>query len=170
MNNNCWLPQQEIFDNNKTTWKNYEDLLYSIFRKDFIDSHPYFENKIVNIRKHPMEFDKEEAFFHITCQDYSKSNNRQPDLRRCERIRWVRAFIENYNKCSTSFCDSCDGVKIWSEPYGNTERTHLLLEEERYIVVLEKRNNYVLLITAFYFEHDHALKKKLNHYLQYKNR
>lgn len=168
MNKKCWLPQLEVFDNNKTTWKQYEDLLYSIFKKDFIDSHPYYENKVIHIRKYPIEFGKEEAFFHITCQDYCKTNNRQPDLRRCERIRWVRAFIENYN-CDPSLCNACDGIKVWNEPYKNNERIHLLLEEEKYIVVLERREEYILLITAFYFDHNHALAKKLKHYMQYKN-
>ena len=41
------------------------------------------------------------------------------------------------------------------------------LEEERYIVVLEKREKYCLLVTAFYIEHDHTLDKKLKKYEAY---
>ena len=44
----------------------------------------------------------------------------------------------------------------------------MLFEEERYIVVLERRENYVLLITAFYIEQDHTLEKKVKEYHQYK--
>lgn len=87
-----------------------------------------------------------------------------PDFRRCERIRWVRAFIENYN------CDTiqCEGIKVWSKPYRSTTRVHMLLKEECYMVVLEQRASYCLLIMAFYFEQDYSLRKKLHHYEQYK--
>lgn len=164
----CWLPKQESFDNYGNSWNKYEEALYSIFKNDFIDSKPFFKDKQVNIRRHPIEYGKEEAFFHITCQDYEKEGNRVPDFRRCERIRWVRAFIENYN-CKLPFCEMCEGVKVWSEPYKNNSRIHILLEEEKYMVVIECRKSYYLLVTAFYFDHEHTLKKKLKRYEKYKN-
>lgn len=163
----CWIPKQELFDDYDNDWKKYEAGLYEIFKSDFIDSHPSFEGKQVNIRKHPMEYDKEEAFFHVTCQDYLKDGERVPDFRRCERIRWVKAFIENYN-CDKSRCPECKGVKVWSEPYKSTTRVYILLEEEKYMVVIERRDRYCLLITAFYFDKEHSLEKKLKHYEKYK--
>ena len=57
---------------------------------------------------------------------------------------------------------------MWREPYKNKERVHLLLEVERYIVILKPRQDYCLLITAFYLEYDHTLKKKVEHYEKYK--
>lgn len=167
MSNSCWLPELEYLDSYDNEWRRYESVLYSIFKADFIDSRPSFECKQVNIRRHPMEYNKEEAFFHVTCQDYRKDGERVPDFRRCERIRWVRSFIENYN-CDTSKCEGCEGIKVWSEPYKATSRVHILLEEERYMVVLERRDSYCLLITAFYFNYDHALEKKLKCYEMYK--
>lgn len=164
----CWLPKLENFDDYENSWNKYQDALYSIFKNDFISSHPMFEGKQVNIRKHPIEYGKEEAFFHVTCQDYKKDGERVPDFRRCERIRWVRAFIENYN-CDTTLCEGCDGIKIWSEPYKSNSRVHILLEEEKYLVVIERRESYCLLVTAFYFDHEHALEKKLKHYEKYKD-
>lgn len=167
MSNSCWLPDLEYLDDYQNNWQLYENALYSIFKSDFIDSRPSFESKYVNIRRHPIEYNKEEAFFHVTCQDYLKDGKRVPDFRRCERIRWVRSFIENY-QCDNSKCQGCDGIKVWSEPYKSTTRVHILFEEERYMVVLERRESYCLLITAFYFNHDHALEKKLKHYEMYK--
>lgn len=164
----CWLPELEYFEDYNNIWHEYENSLYSIFKNDFINSFPRFEGKRVNIRKHPVEYGKEEAFFHVTCQDYSKNRDRVPDIRRCERIRWVRAFIENY-ECDPSLCEECEGVKVWSEPYGSNSRVHLLLEEERYMVVLERRESYCLLVTAFYFNYDHALKKRLKRYEKYRD-
>ena len=163
----CWLPKLEFWNDYGNNWDEYQDMLYSIFKTDFIENHPVFEGKQVNIRKHPIEYGKEEAFYHVTCQDYLKNGERVPDFRRCERIRWVRAFIENYN-CDSAQCEDCKGVKIWNESYKSAIRVHILLEEERYMVVVEPRDSYCLLITAFYFEHDHSLRKKLQHYEMYK--
>ena len=168
MSGNCWLPNLENFEDYQNDWVIYENELYNIFKNDFIDSRPHFDNKQVNIRKHPIEYGKEEAFFHTTCQDTLKNGERFPDFRRCERIRWVRAFIENYH-CNTNICGSCDGIKTWQEPYQNRLRVHILLEEEKYMVVIELRETYCLLITAFYFDYNHALEKKLKRYHKYKN-
>ncbi len=168
MKENCWLPALEFFDDYGNDWTTYESVLYSIFKNDFIDSHPSFKNLRVSVKHFPKEYDKEEAFFHTTCKDYIGGGERVPDFRRCERIRWIRAFIENYD-CDPSKCKDCDGVLVWSEPYKRKTRIHLLLEEERYMVILEKRNEYYLLITAFYLDYDNALAKQLKHYAQYKN-
>lgn len=159
-----WLPEL-IPCHNLGQWKEYLDQLYTIFCEDFIDDRPSFNGKLVNIRKHPMQLGKEEAFFHITCQDYNKDGERLPDLRRCERIKWVRSFIENYN-CNPALCPDCEGIKVWSEPYGSYSRVHLLFEEERYMVVIEVRDTYCLLVTAFYFDQDHRLRKTLKKYQQ----
>lgn len=157
-----WLPDLVLYED-LSAWQEYEKILYSIFSSDFIKSRPYYKGKPVFIRKHPIEQGKEEAFFHVTCQDYDKNGNRLPDLRRCERIRWVRSFIENYD-CDPTKCPSCDGVKVWQEPYKMYSRTFILLEEERYIVIIENREEYNLLITAFYFDREHRLKKTLKRY------
>lgn len=162
----CWLPNQEFYSD-YDSWESYQETLYDIFKTDFLDSHPLFENTRVSVKHYPIEFGKEEAFFHITCKDYSGNGERVPDFRRCERIRWIRAFIENYD-CDATLCEDCEGVKVWREPYKNRTRIHILLEEERYLVILEQRPDYFLLITAFYLDYDNALEKQLRHYEQYK--
>lgn len=169
MDNSCtWIPNLELYEN-FDGWDAYQEHIYQLFCNDFKYSNPYFEEKIVKIRFHPIEFNKEEAFFHVTCQDYNKDGERVPDFRRCERIRWIRKFIENYN-CDLSKCNDCDGIKVWEEEVRNVYRTHILLEEEKYMVVLEKRKGYCLLITAFYFNNNHSLKKKIKKYYEYKAR
>ena len=114
-------------------------------------------------------YGKEEAFFHITCQDYNKDNERVPDFRRCERIKWVKQFIE---AADTNSNDEFEGIsyelKIWTENYKINLRYHIMCEELRFMVVLEERERYCLLITAFYFDHDHTLKKKFKKYEEYK--
>lgn len=167
MNATCWLPALEFFDDYGNDWATYEAALYTIFKEDFLDSHPFYKKIRVSVKHYPIEYGKEEAFFHTTCKNYTGGGERVPDFRRCERIRWIRAFIENYN-CDPTQCEDCEGVKVWNEPYKSKTRVHLLLEEERYMVVLEKREGYYLLITAFYLDYDNALNKQLKHYEQYR--
>jgi len=157
-----WIPDLELCGD-LSRFREYENHIYQIFRNDFINSYPCFDAKRVKIRYEPIEYGKEESFFHVTCQDYAKNRQRNPDLRRCERIRWVRSFIENH-ACDSSACEFCDGIKIWDEQYKSNLRTHILLEEERYMVVVEKRPTYCLLITAFFFDKDHQLRKTLQRY------
>ena len=160
--NTCWLPGIVDYNDYNGNWGQYENALYLIFKADFIDTKPTFENKQVNIKRHPMVGDKEEAFIHITHQDYNKDGERLPDMRRCERIRWTRSFIENHN-CDITKCIECDGIKIWEEDAhkGTGKRIHLLLEKERYVVVIERRATYCVLITSFYIQYNHELRKKL---------
>jgi len=75
---------------------------------------------------------------------------RQPDLRRCERIRWPRAIIENAN-------DSV--VKVWETTRRNERRVCLWLEEEEYLVVLAERQGYLLPWTAYMVTRSHRRLK-----------
>ena len=164
---NCpWLPETIPCDN-WALFNEYDEELYQIFKADFIDTQPVFEQKAVKIRFHPMVDGKEQAYFHVTSVNYRDDQDRKPDPRRCERIQWIRAFIENY-QCDSSLCDECDGIKVWEEPYKSNQRVYLLLEEEKYMVILERRPQYILLITAYYLNYAHMLEKQLKKYAAYK--
>ena len=105
----CWVP--DIIPADLSNYRKYEAILYNIFYNDFIIYHPIFNGFPVQIRKYPIENGKEEAFFHITCQDYMKNHDRRPDFRRCERIKWPRKFIEN-SGCTPAPYENCTGMKL----------------------------------------------------------
>lgn len=162
----AWLPplvlqSQYVCGDAQSSWNAYEDALYGIFLKDFIQTRLCFNDKKINIRKHPITDGREEAFYHIICQDYHGNHDRLPDLRRCERIRWPRAIIEYVDAFSEMLEDD---ILVWKKTFKNNDRIHFLLEKERYLVVLEERESYCLLITAFYIQEDHTLRKKLKEY------
>ncbi len=160
-----WLPELILFEDFKD-WFIYEQHIYLVFKRDFIDSIPYYLGMPVKIRFHPKIYEKEQTFFHITSEDLSKGlidpNDRIPDFRRCERIAWPRSIIENYH-CSFN-CEDCSKILIWEKPYKMYQRVHMLFENFRYMVVLEKRDSYCLFITAFYIAEDHTLRKKKKEY------
>lgn len=163
------LPKLEVCKN-LAEWEIYEEYLYSIFKADFLANPLRFNGKFVRTRQYPKINDREEAFYHITCKNYFNPKERDPDLRRCERIRWARWFIENYPKCKQCLDSSCSGIKIWKEPYKqNRCRYHLFLEDERYLVILEERSNYYLLITAYYIEYKHSFETQIQNYNKYKS-
>lgn len=147
------------FDGN---WIEFEKLLFSIFKHDFLENNTYFKGCIVHPRKHPVIKGRPESFFHLTHENstlYKFNDPSLPDFDRCKRLRWVKEILEHYgcqDRC-------CSGIKY----YNKNGRDHLLFEEERYLVVLEKRGNSYLLITAFYCQYDNALRKKLKDYNEY---
>ena len=61
----CWLPDL-VIANNLADWEPYQEMLYGIFRSDFIDSRPVYKGKPVQIRKHPLDDGKEEVTHEIT--------------------------------------------------------------------------------------------------------
>lgn len=160
-----------LYEDSSGEWAEYEDKIYAVFCRDLKDSGLKYKEKTVKIRYEPIEYGKEEAFFHITCQDYYHSGDRVPDFRRCERIEWVRQFIEAADKDALVEYDGSEyELKTWSEQVKNDLRHHILCEELRFMVVVAERENYCLLITAFYFEYDHSLEKKLRKYQEYKTK
>lgn len=168
--NKCkWLPKiMECRDFSK--WNEYLDNLYEIFKKDFIENSPMFESKKVNFKKAPMDGKYEHTFIHLTHKDvYHNSNNpndRIPDPRRAERIGWNRAIIDNY-KCKEK-CNNCDKVLYFEEYYKKNVRVYLLFKDVKFLVILEKRENYNLLITGYYVEYEHTMRKYIKKYEQYK--
>lgn len=161
----CWIPEY-VECGDLSRWGEYEDLLYSIFQEDFIKSRPDYRGKRVAIRRHPVVQGREEAFWHLTCSDYGHKGggpkDRDPDLERCRRIRWPRAFIECSEECGAHVSPQCQGVVIWSAPHKSKGqervRVKMFLEEESYLVVLEPRDEYCLLITAYYVNQDWSIR------------
>lgn len=161
-----WLPPlmpQEPYE----SFPHYEDRIYEVFRQDFIDSHPSFKGLQVNVRRQQQEDDgKWAGFVHMTSHDDHIAGDRVPDLPRCERIRFPRQLIEHYLDCPICHYTICEKpLAWWSERHGR-RRIQILMESERYLVVLEPHpeKNYCLLVTAYCVDHDHSYHKLLKDY------
>ena len=135
----------------------YLEAVYAIFKRDFVDSKPSWEGKRFALKKYPMEFGKEHTFYHITHEGHDETE-RIPDMRRMERITFPRFMIDHAIHPT---------LKVWLKRINSSDRIHILHEEERFLVVLDIREEIFLLWTAFYIEHNHTLRKKLNEYDEY---
>lgn len=144
-----WLPPLVLLEAHGGNWATYEDALYEHFLDDFVRQVTYFRGHKIALKRHPLLKGKAATFWHITSEG-DVENERIPDLRRCERIRWPKLLIEN--------CDE-PGVKVWQEMRNNEPRIHIWLEDKDYIVVLAVRNGYYLLWTAFHILYPHQRQK-----------
>jgi len=154
-NSSDWLPSLIELSDYGGRWDAYESAVYQTFRHDFIDSQPTFQGKNVGTRIHPKHKNKEYAFWHLI-QEGNIEEERTPDLRRCERIGWIRAIIEHVND---------PDVKVWDNTRGKDHRTLLWLEELDFLVILGwRRQGYWMLITAYPTDRNHTRRKLLKEY------
>ena len=130
-------------------WERFFAAVYHIFEQDFVLSKPDFRGKRLGLKRHPEYDGKSATFWHMISTEEVEAE-REPDLRRCERIRWPKPVIE----------DSTDpALKVWAEPKGKNQRIHIWFEDEGYLVVLDDRGDYILPWTAFFIEREHERKK-----------
>lgn len=122
-------------------WKRYIEIVFSKFHKDFIEQQPFLEGKRVGITREPMLRGKEQSFWHCISEGQ--------DLRRCERISWIRAVIENSDD---------ELVRVWRTQRGKDRRVCLWYAAE-FLVVLRERKSHLQLVTAYYTDRKHTIKK-----------
>ena len=149
-----WLPllvRLLEFDGN---WDKYLKALYGFYKKDFVDGKPSFRGMRLGIKRHPVIQGREATFWHLISEGRIE-DERLPDLRRCERIRWPRPIIE-----------SCDVrmVKVWENVRRGEKRICLWLEDHEYLVILAVRRGYVLLWTAYPVKESHRKAKLRKEY------
>ena len=138
-----WLPALIPFSDYDGKWSSYCQAIYSVFHRDFIASKPAYPSKRFAMKRYP-EYDGKEATFWHLISEGREEEERTPDMRRCERIAWPKPIIEAL---------STGSVRVWKNARGRNERILLAVEDFSYVVVLDEREDYVLLWTAFYVEY-----------------
>ncbi len=154
------LPELILLSDFNGDYHAYMEAVYAIFELDFIKSKPVFRGKRLGLKYHPETHGKAYTFYHMTHEGNDEAN-REPDLRRCERLPWARPVIEN--------CDAWD-LKIWRQVRKGKNRICIWLEledESDYFIVLDDRKDYILPWTAFVLEYGHEKKKKQKEYDEY---
>ena len=138
---------------------NYFNAVYAIFENDFIKTQPLYDGFKVAVRKYPEVDGLHRTFYHIT-HEGEDEENRTPDIRRMERIKFPKFVIEN---------EQHEEILIWKNKRGKDERIVLFNEIENYILILTDRQGYYMFITAYFVDTKHRKRALLKEYEAYKN-
>ncbi len=152
-----WLPDLILFNDYGGDWQSYLDAIYDYFKQDFVDSKPVFQGRRLGLKRHPLTHGKEATFWHLI-QEGAVEEDRTPDFRRCERIRWPRPIIEH---------DADNTIKVWTNQRKGEQRICLWFEQESYLVILADRGKYILPWTAYLVEQPHRQRKLQKEYDEY---
>ncbi len=157
-----WLPEQAVVD----PWTaNTYDMLYGIFCRDIRDSRLRYCGNNVWIFP-DKEGGREKVFWHLTTREakpqkiprrkrkfYKESQvdaepERLPDLRRCERLPWVKPLIEH---------PTDPEVLAWDYEEGDGAiKTYVWIKKHDFVVIMKKyTDGRRRLITSFYVDSDY---------------
>jgi hypothetical protein len=154
-----WLPDLVRLDEVDGDWNQFLDLIYEIFRRDFIQTHPHFWEKPCRLKRGVELQGKHYTFWHLISEGATEED-RLPDLRRCERVGWTRPMIERV---------ATEGVVYWKSDRGSARRWLIALPDFSFVVVLEDRKDHVLLWTAYCVEREHRRRKLRKEYERYRD-
>jgi len=143
-----WLP--ELFPVNPWQEDTYE-ALYRLFARDFKASQPVYDGHAVWFFPE-MEDGKEIIFWHLTSREDKEAGDRLPDLRRSERLPWVRPMLDQPEKPE---------ILAWDHDEGDgTVKTYVWLENDDFVVIMKKYpDGRRRLITSFWVEYGNTKRK-----------
>jgi len=176
MRNVEWLPSLvEVSPWEFSRQNNTYEMLYQIFCRDIINCDLKFANYDVWIFK-DLDDGKEKIFWHLTSREekakkvprrqrkfYASDTipaQRYPDLRRSERLPWIKPLIENPNECEVLAWDYREGDGVI--------KTYVWLKDCDFVVIMKKYNdNTRRLVTSFYVDSDY---KRMDFERKYRDR
>lgn len=90
--------------------------------------------------------------------DYVDDRDRTIDPERCRRIHWIRPILDSFN---LGFPLELVFPRWWKsgQPRFRGRRYLLATEDYSYVVVIDERPGYALLVTAYYIEHIRRRRK-----------
>lgn len=153
------LPPLLPFEKYNGNWKLYEETLYNLFQNSIVNKLTFLSLP-VRCKYFPAIEGMHQCFWHLITESprhSTKDEDREVDLRRCERIVWIPHILKNYND---------QQIICWERDYD--KHTILWLKKDCYMIVLSKRNNYYLLKTAYY-HHKSKIKSNLRDMKIYKD-
>lgn len=150
-----WLPDLICLEDAGGDWTAYLELLYDAFLADFVRSKPRWPGRRVVLKRYPEYQGKGATFWHLISEGEAEEQ-RLPDMRRCERIRWPRPMMEAFPNRRPA---GADRIVWWKSQRGREERFVLALGDFSYVVVVAERSDCVLPWTAYLVVQEHRRRK-----------
>ena len=143
------------------------ELLYAIFKNDFIDNPTYLNQTIfIDPKSHDKTEDKEKIFWHIVTKTNPRTKQREYDENRASRIKWIKQIILNYFDKE---------IKLFYH-YENRQkviRLYLWAYNYDFVVIIQKLGKKAsYLVTSFYIDKKYNKKiyeKRYNDYINNKD-
>jgi hypothetical protein len=157
-----WLPGLVVLEDYGNNWSRYLDAIYLTYKADFLDNQPKFLGKRVSVKRLPMDRGKEAGFWHLI-QEGKEEDERIPNLRRCERIRWPRPIIEHGHETLILMWQNERHTKV-----GIQKNICLWFQKHEYLVVLRIRKSGFIFWTAYPVAEAHKKRKLLREYQENK--
>lgn len=128
-------------------WPSYEEDVYEAFLETFVRPNIEFRGYRVTAPYRPETRGKHFSFWHIISEAQHPQNQNEderiPDIRRCERIRWIAWAIEQADA-------GADGFSWWENVRGRNTHVVIWAELWDFAVILAERRGYYVLKTAYY--------------------
>lgn len=159
----AWLPDLVYLEDFGGDWESYLDALYRVFVADFVRSKPRWPGKRVALKRYPEYQGKGATFWHMISEG-DQEDERIPDFRRCERIRWPRPMMDEFPDRRS---DTNDRMLWWKSKRRNDERFVLAVPDFSYVVVVADRGDFVMPWTAYTVEQPHRREKLRREYEEY---
>lgn len=139
-------------------WDAYINAVYEQYLEGVVRNRVHFAGQIVTAKHDPSTDGKGYAFWHCVSErgETDQEDDRTIEIARCERVPWIRYFIEK--------AETDNRLKWHCEIRGTRNRYVIWSEEYAFAVILEQRNGYNLLWTAYNCKSGRIRKFKKDHF------
>ncbi|QMV84276.1 hypothetical protein HW450_07770 [Corynebacterium hindlerae] len=166
------LEPTEVFNPGQMTCDEYLDSLFNTFLKTLIHRPLYWKTAgcRVSFRRYEEVDGRYASFWHLISGGSQTDTERNVEIERCRRIGWIRPMVEAFNQ---DFPNRENHIYWWvsPDPRWRGRRYGLATEGFEYVLFIEERPKYALIITAYYVkqtrrrakfraEHDEFWKEK----------
>lgn len=136
------LPNLILFQDFEGNWEIYCKAIYQEFLDNVVHKITFLGLPVKCKYLQPIN-NMHRSFWHIITENKHnslKDEDRVPDIRRCERIKWISHIINNF--------DHSD-IKCWENERSGNKNVVLWLMSESYMIILSQRKDYYLLTTTY---------------------
>lgn len=146
--------------------ENYIDSLYQIFLRDLVyNKAPWKDSGLyVSMRRYDEVNGRHAIFWHIITGGSTVEENRILEEHRCVRLGWILPLILKFNN---DYPEEKE-IRWWIDARRSSHPRYIITKPEYdYVVVVEERSEYALLVTAYYIEREHRRRKLRNEHDRY---
>lgn len=161
------LPLGVHFDASVTTETAYLDSLYQTFQSELVHGNLFWKKPGTSLilRIHPEIEGRHAIFWHIVSGGSDIETERILDPDRCVRIGWIRPILEQFNQDFPAE----RLVRWWvsPDPRWRGRRYGLATDDYDYVIFVDERADYALLVSAYYVQYPRRRSKFRSEHDQY---